>query len=106
MLAPSKPRLDSRMADKERKNKMKTAEECLDVIADAYNCPDVAITEAIQMILDEAVAHGMTIAAEIVSNTPLGYITERDHKVTELHNNKCEASILTARDNKVWRKTK
>lgn len=102
MLASSKPRLDSRMADKERKNKMKTAEECLDVIADAYNCPDVAITEAIQMILDEAVAHGMTISAEIVGKDAI--IEQQTACWSVLAERK--KLLLTARDKKVWRKTK
>ena len=72
---------------------MKTAEECLDVIADAYNCPDVAITEAIQMILDEAIAHGMTLAAATA-------IWQPAHK----HCGEIRDAIITARDNKVWRK--
>ena len=78
---------------------MRTAEECLDVIADAYNCPDVAITEAIQMILDEAVAHGMTIAAEICK----ARVTESDFTVEAT---RCCQKILTSRDNKIWRNTK
>ena len=79
---------------------MRTAEECLDVIADAHNCPDVAITEAIQMILDEAIAHGMTLSAEVVveNNQPVFDLPTRLHTRKALGQ-----AILTARDNKVWK---
>lgn len=76
---------------------MRTANECLDAIADAYNCPDVAITEAIQSIIDEAVAHGMTISAEITRNAPV-YASDIPGCKMARH------EILTARDNKVWKK--
>jgi hypothetical protein len=43
---------------------MKTAEECLDMIAAAYHCPDVAITETIRLIQLDAMKEGMRRGSE------------------------------------------
>ena len=49
---------------------MKTTNECLDMIAAAFNCPDVSFTETIQAIQLDAMREGARRAAEIVNAYP------------------------------------
>jgi len=72
---------------------MKTAEE----IKDANKCipfPHLAVLSVseIQNIIDEAIAHGMTLAAATA-------IWQPEHK----HCGEIRDAIITARDNKVWK---
>ena len=53
----------------------------------------IAYKNLIQQIQDEAVAHGMTLAAEIAENYNETVACDLSHK-----------AIRLARDNKVWRK--
>ena len=69
-------------------NEMRTAEEIINA-SDSLCAEDVF---EIQDIIDEAIAHGMTLSAEIIKER-YGYADiEGGNK-----------AILTARDNKVWR---
>ena len=82
---------------------MRTAEE----IRDANFCkpfPHLAVLSIsdIQSIIDEAVAHGMTISAEIVGKDAI--IEQQTACWSVLAERK--KLLLTARDNKLWRKTK
>ena len=72
---------------------MRTAAEIINA-SDSLCAEDVF---EIQDIIDEAVAHGMTISAEICQARE----TESDLTVEAI---RCKHKILTARDNKVWRK--
>lgn len=75
---------------------MKTPEECLDMIAAAYNCPDIAITETIAVIQLDAWRQGMTDAARIVYD-PLG----QSHNPATAHDRfNAKKAILAARDAK------
>lgn len=65
---------------------------------------DTAVEDAqvkLQEIIDQAIAHGMTLSAEIVveNNQPVFDLPTRLHTGQALGQ-----AILTARDNKVWRK--
>lgn len=86
---------------------MKTAEE----IRDANVCkpfPHLAVLSIsdIQSIIDESVAHGMTISAEICT-PPMRRESEYEQYIQCDSISQCiKQEILTARDNKLWRKTK
>lgn len=80
---------------------MRTAEE----IRDANKCrpfPHLAVLSVteIQSIIDEAVAHGMTIAAEIVGKDAI--IEQQTACWSVLAERK--KLLLAARDYKVWKK--
>ena len=47
-------------------NRMKTPEECLDSLAAAYGCPDVSLTETIQVIQFDAYKAGLSRAAGLL----------------------------------------
>lgn len=61
----------------------------------------VCLGKKLQQIQDEAIAHGMTLSAEIVSKH---WNSQYDLVNQKAQASRSEQSILTARDNKVWRK--
>ena len=82
---------------------MRTAEEIVSEIKD-NDClkTNGSMTRCIQDALDEAVAHGMTLAAEECFKLRLVY-EAGDETIPAEHAIYGE-TILIARDNKVWRK--
>lgn len=65
---------------------MRTAEDWIENLAEAYNCPDVAISETIKLIQLDAMQEGMRRAADMINNM--------DEDVGKIADN-----ILTASDN-------
>ena len=82
---------------------MKSAEEWYAKMPEIDDCPPtfnrgnyISWIKAIQANAHkQGVIDGLKRAAEVVSNTPLGYVTERDHEVTEVYSDRCEAALLT-----------
>ena len=81
---------------------MRTAEEVLWELSKIQFCDERLRAKKIQEALDEAVAHGMTISAEIVGKDAI--IEQQTACWSVLAERK--KLLLTARDNKLWRKTK
>ena len=90
---------------------MRTAEEwdlewkqrIEELIRDTCTTDDInkAFFDLLREIQDEAIAHGMTLSAEIVSKH---WNSQYDLVNQKAQASRSEQSILTARDNKVWRK--
>ena len=81
---------------------MRTAKEWRREIGDQCGSrAGIYTDEEIAAIQDEAIAHGMTISAEIIveNNQPVFDLPTRLETRKALGQ-----AILTARDNKVWRK--
>ena len=55
---------------------MKSPEECLEMLAAAYHCPDVAMTETIALIQLDAFKAGMARAADIADECDNEYRPE------------------------------
>lgn len=86
---------------------MRTAKEWRREIGDQCGSrAGIYTDEEIAAIQDEAIAHGMTISAEIAggetyADWPVRTVEEVSYDTACLD---CKTAILTARDNKVWRK--
>lgn len=72
---------------------MRTAAEIINA-SDSLCAEDVF---EIQDIIDEAIAHGMTLSAEICKAREM-------ESFPTIEATRCKQIILTARDNKIWRK--
>lgn len=81
---------------------MRTAEQVFWDLSKIPFYEETERTDLIQEALDEAVAHGMTLAAEECFKLRLVY--EAGDETIPAEHALYGETILTARDNKVWRR--